>query len=186
MVAAKARAASPSTRRSSASPDRQGAGARGASASMRGRTLARRPRASIRPCRILSSAINRAVFFPPCPRGGITLPRSPSRWNIHGASLPAPILRVRAYPPPIDAGILTSGLPLLVAVGPVRQDPACCAVYLDCNVRSTPSGSTADVPQTAESSNRGTPFGLSQPRVHKLSLLLDLPLAIATLRYPTP
>ena len=119
--------------------------------------------------------------FPPCPRGGITLPRSPSRWNIHGASLPAPILRVRAYPPPIDAGLLTSGLPLLVAVGLVRQDPACCAVYLDCNVRSTPSGSTADVPQTAESSNRGTLFEWSRLRARRLHSLSDSPPVSATL-----
>jgi transposase-like protein len=104
------------------------------------------------------------LLSPPCPCGEITRSRSPSQWNIHDANLPTPISQVRAYPPPIDVGIRISGVPQLLAADPVRQSPACCAVYPRCNVRPMISGLTAGVPQTAESSDQGILFELSQSR----------------------
>ena len=59
----------------------------------------------------LCSAFIRAVYFSACPYRAITHPHSSSQWNIHDVSLPGPIGRVRAPPPPIDVGIRTSGLP---------------------------------------------------------------------------
>jgi hypothetical protein len=53
----------------------------------------------------------------------ITRSRSPSQWNTHDASLPGPISRVRAHPPPIDVGIRISGLPQFLAVDPAPPGP---------------------------------------------------------------
>jgi hypothetical protein len=63
---------------------------------------------------------------------------------------------------------------------PGLQDPGCCVVCRDCNVRPTISELSADVPQIAESSSRGILFVLCRSRVHKVNSPSDSQLAIAT------
>ena len=53
------------------------------------------------------------------PRQEITRSRSWSQSNTHGASLPTPISRARAHPPPIDVGFGPSTLAPLPSAGPV-------------------------------------------------------------------
>ena len=74
--------------------------------------------------------------------------------STHDAARPAPIGRVRAHPPPIDVGILTSGLSRPPAAAPAHRFPV---HYADARSYSTSqniAGSLSNALRKAGSSNQ--------------------------------
>jgi hypothetical protein len=116
-----------------------------------------------------------------------TIRRSPAplRASTRDASRPRSISQARAYPPPNDVGILTSGS-RVPAEDLVHRGPGCCAVYRDCNVLPRISGLSADAPRTSGSANPDTPVGSCRSLVHKSRSLSGSAVVISVPSRPAP
>jgi hypothetical protein len=87
--------------------------------------------------------------------------------NTRDASQPRLIEQARVHPPPIDAGILTSGPARVPAEDLEHRGPGCCAVYRSCNVLPTISQLSADASRTLGSTSPGIHAESSRSLVHK-------------------
>ena len=86
-------------------------------------------------------------------RQTITRSSAARRGSIRDASRPRPIWQARVSPPPIDAGILTSGSPRVPAVDLELRGRRCCAVGRGCNALPTISELSVDAARTAGSAS---------------------------------
>ncbi len=136
-------------------------------------------------CLLWSANIQINTSLRPC--RSITYWPVPLQASIRDVSRPRSTSRGRAHPPPIDVGTQTSG-PFADSLRRIRHARTQRAVRTSLIVmsRSTLAESTADVLQTAESSNRGILFVWSRSRVRRSSSLSDSQRAIAILRHPRP